>query len=217
MSVPELITTYYDNNDDYTDFIKEEYYLIDGKKSFTYKLYYEPPLNHILKQSCYYINDLIEGEEINYYSDGHIFCKNNYVNGKKNGPSKVYQRITPDNSEPYFKEIIINYIDDKIDGPLVKYYCDGNIDYEGFFIKGKAHGICKHYDIYGRLWIVYNCIYGNHEGEYIEYGYNNDQQIIIEKSYFVNSKLHGECKTFNIDGTIKESYNYNNGERIYKN
>jgi len=90
-----VIRTYYTNGK-----FKEEYYELNGKKKGNiknitvmdnygygkkegaYKRYYE---NGQIKETRYYVNDIIEGENIIYYKNGQLSTICNYVNDKKKG------------------------------------------------------------------------------------------------------------------------------------
>lgn len=78
---PKLIRTTYD----FANGVKttcEEYYVLYGKKHGHYKNY---AITGYLAKECTYVNDLKEGEYIEYFPNKKIKSKYTYMNGKKNG------------------------------------------------------------------------------------------------------------------------------------
>ena len=202
------IKTYYNN----TNNLKEEYYILDGKKNGLYKLYYDidEPTIQVL---CTYVNDLIQGEYTRFHDDGVIFYITNYKNGKKNGEENYFQLI--DDIEPPRLELESsdNYLDDKRHGLSTVYDRFGNINLEQNYMNDILNGTCNKY-YYGNLINTSYYFCGKKEGQYITYGYDdNNNQYIKQIQYYINNKLHGECKIFDTKGYIKEIIYYNDGKK----
>ena len=82
------------------------------------------------KVICRYKNGILEGEQIEYYDNGNIYCKNNYKNGKREGERIEYYN----NGNIYCKN---NYKNGKREGEWIEYYNNGNIWHKENYKGGK--------------------------------------------------------------------------------
>jgi len=104
----------------------EEYYLFNGKKEGTYKLYYQNSICEIKN----YSNGILNGMCYEYFSNGLLQSQYNYNNGKLNGEYKLYY----DDGQIYE---IYNYCDNVIKGTYKIFNRDGLLVIERFYFSDK--------------------------------------------------------------------------------
>ncbi len=108
-----------------------------GKRNGSMRRYFE---NGMLDTHCEYVNDLIEGVEVNFTANGEKAQEFTYVHGVKNGPHRAYFVTGEIKVEGNFK-------DDMFDGEW-KYYDErGVMVGEGSFNEGE--GSVVFYDVRG--------------------------------------------------------------------
>ena len=131
-----VVKTYYDKEETK---LKEEYFLVNGKKEGIKKLYYigEGNINGKLSSIVNYINNYMDGEFKAYYSNGMIEMIANYNNGIMIGEYKTYYKIESEYDEFQSEQ----------NGQL-KYYCKDvnakNREEIKYYNSGKIKKICKY-------------------------------------------------------------------------
>lgn len=108
-----------------------------GKRNGEFHRYYE---NGLLDTYCHYVNDSIEGVEINYTANGEKAQEFTYVHGVKNGPHKAYHLSGELKIEGGFKNNLF-------DGDWMYYDERGVLVGEGSFHEG--NGDVTFYDAKG--------------------------------------------------------------------
>ena len=131
-----VVKTYYDKEEIK---LKEEYFLVNGKKEGIKKLYYigEGNINGKLSSIVNYINNYMDGEFKAYYSNGMIEMIANYNNGIMIGEYKTYYKIESEYDEFQSEQ-----------NESLKYYCKDvnakNREEIEYYNSGKIKKICKY-------------------------------------------------------------------------
>ena len=149
----------------------------------------------IIEYNIPYKNGQVEGEVLEYYTNGDLYEKSFYVNGKINGLKTTYHYNKKISSE-------INYINGKLNGSYKSYhsngkihevgqsvegyyngawknyYSNGSLESEFTYKKGILDGLCKYYDRDGKLFYEY--VYK--KGEIIAYTFYNKDASILKKA-----------------------------------
>jgi hypothetical protein len=181
--------TYHDNHN-----IKSEVFVNNGKREGCYKEYYD---DNKLKIICYYIDGMIEGKYIKYIY--HHEYHSEYL-------CELYEC-----DEFEFEYEIYNYINNKKNGPYIKYNNCNDILQICNYINDKIEGIYKIYkiDLYGNLFIANIFYYINNkiEGKYKEFNYpvNNYSGLHYSNSY-INNKYDGKFIVFSYTNDNKIAY-----------
>jgi antitoxin component YwqK of YwqJK toxin-antitoxin module len=105
--------------------ISEENYSKNRRNGPSYKFYPDSSIAERLS----YINDIKQGEWIQYYSTGAVHLKTNYLDGKINGRFEVWF----ENGAPEYSG---QYDNDKRDGLWTIYKEDGSVKYKLLYVKG---------------------------------------------------------------------------------
>jgi antitoxin component YwqK of YwqJK toxin-antitoxin module len=136
-------------------------------------------------------------------------------NGKKEGKwiigyIKKYCNIFKNFDYGYFYDEV-NYIDDKLNGPYIKYNQDEKIMEEGNYKDNMKNGIITHIDYYFNY--IDKRIFENgiENGDYICYNINTN--FIIEYGNFKYEKVDGKFKIYDKNGNIISIYYYINGKQ----
>ena len=157
MSETKVIRNYYDKKQ---QIIKEEYFVMNGKKEGIYKSYHD---NGKLCKEVNYIDGKKNGLCINYYKNGDIECETNYINNNKEG---IYRKFSNNPKEKNYIDLTIGYYkNDKKNGCWKTYYYNNSC-----YLKNG-----KYYNDLTRL--AY------------EICYNNDKEIGIYKQYYYSGEL----------------------------
>ena len=206
-SIKEYKRFYFQN----TSIVSSEGYLVDGKPDGYWKSYY---YNGILKSEGNRINFLLDGVWKFYNDDGKISMSVTYLNGKKNGERVIY----------FDKNIIKSYfVDDINNGMSYTYDLDNNLIESVNYTNGVENGLMKEYSQDGRVirvtnykngYIVYsewiNRIDNNgfKQGRWLEF-YDNGQ--ILSEVVYLNNKINGYAKYYDMNGSLINIVKYNNG------
>ena len=106
-------------------------------------------------------------------------------NGFRTGEWKKYY-----NSGKVF--ILANYVNDTLEGQVISYYKNGNVQAENVYVAGKLNGVSKQFDIKGspirEISYKNNLIYGN--CKYYKEG------ILDTELYYKNGAINGPCKQY---------------------
>jgi antitoxin component YwqK of YwqJK toxin-antitoxin module len=136
-----------------------------------------------LKSAFYYCleTENINGEYLNWYDNGQMYEKCNYVDGKMNGEYLEWYS----NGQMMIKG---NYVDGKINGELLKWHSNGQIFVKCNYVDGKRNG--EYLEWYGDGQVMQKCNYvdGILNGKYLEW-YSDGQEM--QKSNYVDGKRNG--------------------------
>ena len=135
-----------------------------------------------------------------YYSNGRLLFKGDYLNGKRNGKGKEYdlgalifegeyKNGLKWNGKGYDNNNNIVYELKNGKGYVKEYDCSGKIYFEGEYLNGKRNGKGKQYDWVGQLQFEGEYLNGLKNGKGKEYDYSN---FIFKGEYLYNHKLRGK-------------------------
>jgi|TARA_B110000037_G_scaffold161297_1_gene182190 antitoxin component YwqK of YwqJK toxin-antitoxin module len=164
-----------------------------GKLDSIYKSYFIVG-EKILEFYIPYKNGLIDGETLEYYANGEVYSKANYVTGKINGLETKYHfnkqkysevHYTNGNLNGSYKSYYANgqlneggqSLDGSYDGAWKQYYSNGTLQIEYVYKKGKLTDLYRYYDTDGKLY--YDFMY--RKGEIISFKYYDKEGIIIKE------------------------------------
>ena len=141
------------------------------------------------------VNDLFQGEYIEYFRNGNISSIRNFDKGVLNGEVLVY----------YENESIrtkTNYNLNELEGKALAYYENGNLKKESYYNNGKIVGETKLYHENGQLQVSLNFSKPNvqDDGEVISYHPNG---VVAKRSNISNGLLNGDFKEWYDNGQIK--------------
>ncbi|MDD4141582.1 MAG: hypothetical protein PHR20_02145 [Bacteroidales bacterium] len=191
-----------------------EGYLVDNNPDGYWKSYYE---NGNIRSEGNRINFLLDGLWKFYSEDGKLNLSIEYLQGKKNG-----ERITY-NYDFIISELLKN---DVKEGITYEFDYEGHILSSINYKNGLEDGWKKEFDTTGRIYRLVrykngyiidnelvNRIDNNNlkQGKWIQF-YSNDN--IEKEEFYVNDKLTGYCKYYDINGNLTDVYKYENGERV---
>ncbi len=140
-----------------------------GKRNGEFRRYYK---NGLLDTYCTYVNDSIEGVEINYTANGAKAQEFTYVHGVKNGPHKAYHLSGDIKIEGGFKN-------DLFDGDWAYYDERGVVVGEGSFKEG--NGSVMFYDKRGLPLRVTHYVHNKKDGK--EEYYTSSGAVVKEIVY----------------------------------
>lgn len=207
--------------------ISSEGIMKDGKPDGFWKTYY---VNGKLKSAGIRNNFLLDSIWLFYYDNGKLKESISYLKGKKNGYLIKYQNIYDStiitNHIPLLKELYLNNLRN---GKSMYYYPDGKIRQVLNYKNDKKHGICFEFSRDSIIQVVLsyhnnfltdreiinnNDENGRKQGVWKEF-FSNDN-IKIEAGY-IDNKLHGLYREYNISGRIIKSYRYEMGDLAEEN
>ncbi|HEY2810123.1 MAG TPA: toxin-antitoxin system YwqK family antitoxin [Rhabdochlamydiaceae bacterium] len=137
-----------------------------------------------------FVNDLAEGDAIEYNEEGIKSAVTPYVKGKKEGVAKVY-------SPKGTLMMSISFKEDKRHGPSVQYYPDGKVHTECDFADDLKEGEEKSYFHSGKLAKIIPYKSGQIHGLYKQWNENN---ILVFEGEYNEGKRHGKFHKFYEDG-----------------
>ncbi|MEZ4937741.1 MAG: hypothetical protein R2799_09140 [Crocinitomicaceae bacterium] len=188
-----------------------------------YTLTYDSSGTIVLKEN-YYIDDVLDSLQKEYYSDGCLKSIVKMRNGKKVGVEEIYARedgrlITKNTyDDGFLKEVreLNRYDEDSLKtGYWQELYANGKVKSEGYFRKGKPDGIVKEYNSKGGI----EQLQKFHNGE-IDQNAEEVVMLQLHKEYYPNGKIHleggytdgykqGVFREFDLSGdTVINSYVY---------
>ncbi len=92
-----------------------------------------------------------------------------------------------------------------------KYYPDGQLMSEYFYIDGKLDGICK--DYYKNGQVMFESIYVKNKLHGVSKAYYMNGKVKTMSPY-KNGRLHGTVKQFHRNEKIKQTIKYKNGQKL---
>jgi antitoxin component YwqK of YwqJK toxin-antitoxin module len=135
---------------------------------------YSYHINGKLKSKCNYINNLSEGEYSEYDEFSNLIRTIKYINGKKNGHTKIYRKNKIN--------LVMNYKNNVKEGEVFKFWPNGYLKFYGILCYC-YYDFCDYYENY----------------DFCDYYENYDKNgILIEKyNSYENNKFVHECDKFN--------------------
>lgn len=179
-------------------------YFKDGELEGVYESYFKVG-NKILEYNIPYKKGLIEGESIEYYADGNIYAKANYIGGKINGVEKKYHFNKQLASE-------INYLNGKLNGSYKLYHTNGQLSEEGQSLEGFYDGNWKLYYSNGTLKSEFTYKKGKLTGLYKFY--DADGKLYYEHTYRKGNIV--AYKFYNKKGEVVKEVKKKGGEFYYE-
>lgn len=192
----------------------------NGKPNGYWKTYYQ---NKIIKSEGNRINYKLEGLWIFYDNEGDTLEKINYHNDKKNGYDYKFLYKDIDGKKNGILKSKELYVKDKKENKSYYYNGDGTLYQIVNYKNGFKNGLTREFDKNGKLISVFifkNGILvkkeninrldrnGKKQGIWREY-YTNDR--IKKEAFYLNDKLHGYYKEWNIRGQLIKNIKYFNG------
>ena len=146
----------------------------------------------------------LDGEYIEYHSNGNVKSKVNYVDGKKQGEYLEYWEL---GRVLYIKA---NYEDGKLQGEYLEYHSNRNVNIRANYVDGKLQGEYLDYYYDGDFQLRKNYVDGKLQGQYLEYWGNGDFKI---RKNYEDGKLQGEYLEYWNNGKLKSKANYVDGKQ----
>jgi len=142
----------------------------------------------------------IQGERLHWYSNGNLFEKSEWLNGKLHGVLE------------YYHEDGILVLRQKWNNGVLEnartYHKNGKLASLAFYDIGhRLHGEFTTYDSEGNIDSVSTYNHNTPHGSFKRY-YPNGQ--VKEETTFVNGYKQGPCISYHSDGTVKDTGNYFN-------
>lgn len=146
-----------------------------------------------------FVNGKKNGEWIVYYTDGSVYIKGHYLNGDQNGEWVTFYK----NGNSLFKR---NFINGVAKGEFIDYFSNGQIYLKTNIISKNDPTVeMLEYFSNGQLKIKQNVNNGRRNGECIAY-YANGQ--LAGKANMIDGKLSGESVEYYYNGQLKKKCNY---------
>jgi uncharacterized protein len=176
-------------------------------------------------------DDKIHGDVELYNTCGVVREKLVYVNGKRNGPGKIFfgsgklkQTYSYENN--VLSGEVVNYYEsgkieskmvyknDKLDGPYIEYFPNGKVSATGQYSGGLLSGEWKYYHGNGRLERKGTFDHGKGTGDWMYYdarGNNSEKRIFKDGNYDGDNTVYHEGKVFYVnsyknDVLVKATY-----------
>ncbi|AIB52130.1 putative exported repeat protein [Faustovirus] len=173
--------------------------------------------NGKLRSTMEYVDGVKDGIETTYFGSdkseavtqriAEFVC---WKNGKKNGLRSIYYS----HQDGVMKTI--PYINDLIEGIVIKYFGDGKVKSTKNYTNNVKHGECKSYDYSGALLKSYNCVNGVKSGEFTHF---HDNGKISAKGVYSGDKYDGLVYRYYPNGNIESIKKYltgsKNGHQVY--
>ncbi|GEM_PF-1252476 len=194
--------------------------------------YYFP--NGKLKKTISYQNGLINGQEVEYfYNDttevNYIKELKEYSNGKLNGKYLIYQYHSPNDTLAYGnyshgkkngrfiyyqngEKIIVDYVNDKVEGKLFKYYNNGVLAYELDYRNNLPYNLIQINDTSGNRIEANTLIEGTGK---LNCYYDNG--LLFSSFEYKNQLIAGKfCRYYESGVVMEEGFLYTNKVKSYK-
>ena len=121
------------------------------------------------------------GAGVNYYANGELAQRTEYLNGKRNG---LLQKWFEDGSIAFEA----NYLENKLNGPVKSWWSNGNIRSSGNFIEGKSNGLQKQWYSSGVKFKEMYLVAGKEEGMQRAWRENGKTYVNYEAK---NGRIYG--------------------------
>jgi antitoxin component YwqK of YwqJK toxin-antitoxin module len=150
------------------------------------------------------IYDSQNGKKTEYYDNDVIKAEYSLLNGKINGPLKIYDEYGN-------LQKITNYVNGIVSGKVVEYKENGEKNAEYSMSNDSKNGLLTFYE---NNKISFTTNYKNDlkNGQHINYYYNDETQMLFLKEYgqYLNEEKNGTWKTFYVDGKNEKLLTYTN-------
>ncbi len=201
--------------------ISSEGMMKDGKPDGFWKTYY---INGNLKSAGIRNNFLLDSTWLFYYENSNLKESISYLNGQKNGYYINYQNIEDSNNNSI--AIIVSkelYLNDLKNGKSMYFFPDGKIRQIINYNADKRHGLCYEFSRDSIIQVILS--YHNNfliDRELINISDENGLKQGVWKEFFpnynikteavyINDRLHGIYKEYNISGRLLNSLRYELG------
>ena len=206
--------------------LRSEGVIEKGKPNGYWKSYYQ---NKVVKSEGNRINFKLEGLWVFYDIDGDTIEKINYHRDKKNGYDFKYQYKDIDGKKTGILKSKELFVKDKKQNKSYYYNDDGSIYQIVNYKNNFKNGLTREFDKNGNIISVYTYKNGilikkeninrfDHNGKKqgLWRDYFSNDRIKYEATY-LNDKLHGYYKEWNIKGQLIKNVKYFNGEIVIDN
>jgi antitoxin component YwqK of YwqJK toxin-antitoxin module/Tfp pilus assembly protein PilF len=204
----------------YIDSIKHyEGYYKDGDQYRTWRYYYP---NGTLSNEYYYLNDKLEGIQINYAADGKLDSKDFYDKGNKiysilfdtlGNELCRFNYYTDSTFKHFYPDGKVKaqatYLNGLAHGKALWLYPDGKTETEGMYFNGDRNGQWNWFYLSGQHSSIMPYVYGKIDGTCTNY-YENGKTRTIRN--YKNDKLEGDYIFYNENGVLTYRATYRNGE-----
>ena len=146
----------------------------------------------------------IKEDELVCFNDYLIF-EGEYLNGKRNGSGKEYDKHNLE-----FEE---EYLNGKRNGNGKEYYLFGKLKFEGEYLNGQRHGKGKIYDYDGNLIFEGEFLNGNIWKGKGKESFINNYELDFEGEYLNGKRWNGKIKEYNIMHQLLFDGEYINGKK----
>jgi uncharacterized protein len=168
--------TEHNNSQPIKDGVRVNQYDIEGNKTGYWEEYYN---NGNLHTKGNYVNGNVDGYWEYYHRNGNLLSKGNYVDGERYGYWEIYYSNGKINSKGSYKN-------GEREGYLEEYYANGQLSYKGSYKNGYREGYWESYYDNGKLYTKGSYKDGNKSGIWEEYW---DNGKLDYKGNYVNGKL----------------------------
>ena len=141
-----------------------------------------------------------------YWENGNLQSELNYDDGKLNGKAIWYHA----NGE---KEQEVYYLNNKLDGPLTRWYANGNIETESFYKDGRLEGKSISYNEKGRKVVEEVYVNDTLNGPYLVFHDGGNPKI---EGFYEDGFYTGRWVYYNHLGKIVGVGNFERGAGIQK-
>ena len=176
----------------------------DGKKHGSHAIYF--PLHEtygrVKALEASYVNDIVEGEVLEFAENGIQIAMTPYVAGKKEGIGKIFGPKGQD-------LLVIEFHNDQKHGPYKEYFPNGSLAKEANYIHDLVEGELRTYHPDGKLASLEQYKDGERNGIYQQW--NEDGTLVFEAGY-VHGKRHGKMNKYSDDGKLSLVQNFENDE-----
>lgn len=164
----------------------------DNRREGPHEIYFPPHdfFGKVKALEVNFIQDLAEGDAIEYNEEGNKVAATPYVKGKKEGTAKLF-------SAKGALLMTIQFHEDNREGATVQYFVDGKVHVEGRYANDLKDGEEKTYFPSGKLAKIIPYKNGQIHGLYQEW---NDQDILVFEGEYKDGQRHGKFNKFYGDG-----------------
>lgn len=154
--------------------------------------------------SCSSVNQGLDGERVQYFTNGVIESKEIFVMGLREEWTGYFE----DNGKLKFK---YSFKNGEYEGEQLVYFDNGNLSSKTIYNGGEKNGVSQDYYINGQLKFQSEYSMGKQEGKSL--GYFEDGQVKYEKNW-VDNKQDGLEIYYYQDGSIDSKKEYSKGELV---
>ena len=204
----------------------------EGKKEGKWTWFYD---SGKIKETAFYKNDTLDGENSHYFKNGRTYIITNYSNGTLKGKYKLYNDkgaliqnkvfkndklegmyISYFNVGKELPEFHVSYKNGLIEGEFTEYYANGDVYMETNYTKGDKIGVEKKYHANKQLYSETNYLNGKLNGVYRTFHSNGKPQEVGQCS---EGLYDGNWKSYYYDGTLESEFTRDKGQLdgLYKN